>query len=184
MDCTNSVMSSSTSARNRFPPGAVTACGARTRSVQFVGIVFRLPDLPRARAGRLWVRNEDWSRTTRTAPPDERSQTKRPTGHARKSTGQTEGQFGRDMMGRKGQFTGRRFVTHQEVSGPTLRLGGFSITARLRIDGPVRTARRRRADTAEIHFSNTQETRHRESLPAWRDSDRTTPAQRIVPCGV
>ncbi len=27
-------------------------------------------------------------------------------GHARKSTGQTEGQFGRDTKGRKGQFTG------------------------------------------------------------------------------
>ena len=27
-------------------------------------------------------------------------------GHARKSTGQTEGQFGRGMKGRKGQFTG------------------------------------------------------------------------------
>jgi len=27
-------------------------------------------------------------------------------GHARKSTGQTEGQYSRDQAGRKGQFTG------------------------------------------------------------------------------
>ncbi len=29
-----------------------------------------------------------------------------PVGHGRKSTGQTEGQFGRDTKGRKGQFGG------------------------------------------------------------------------------